>query len=158
MIKKRHLLTLALLPALAGANPQPYDEAADAKAQVAQTLAAAKKAGVPMLLVFGANWCEDCRALDAALQSDQNARLMAREFKVLKVDVGRFDKNLDVVAAWGDAIKKGIPAAVIVSPAGQVVYATRAGELANARKMSATGVFDFFSTAATSHGAAAAKP
>jgi protein disulfide-isomerase len=158
MLTKRHLLTLALLPALACANPQPYDEAADAKAQVAQTLAAAKKAGVPMLLVFGANWCEDCRALDAALKSDQNAKLMAREFKVLKIDVGRFDKNLDVVAAWGDAIKKGIPAAVIVSPAGQVVYATRAGELANARKMSATGVFDFFSAAAASHGAAAAKP
>ena len=41
-------------------------------------------------------------------------------------------------------VKKGIPAAVVLSPEGEVLYATRLGELADARHMSDTGVYDFF--------------
>ena len=41
-------------------------------------------------------------------------------------------------------MKKGIPAAVVLSPEGEVLYATRLGELADARQMSDTGIYDFF--------------
>jgi thioredoxin 1 len=36
----------------------------------------------------------------------------------------------------------------VISPKGGVIYATRAGELADARGMSESGVYDFFSLAA----------
>ena len=126
------------------AAPLPYDEAADAKADVKHTLADAKKANMPVLVIFGANWCEDCRALDKALHEGRNAELVNREFKTVKVDVGRFDKNLDVAKAYGDPIKKGIPGAAVLSPDGKVLYITKLGELADARHMSETGVYDFF--------------
>jgi thioredoxin 1 len=58
--------------------------------------------------------------------------------------VGNFNRNLDVARAYGDPIKKGIPAAVVLSPDAQVLYATRAGELADARRMSESGIHDFF--------------
>jgi len=122
----------------------PYDEAADAKADVKRTLAEAKKQNKPVLIIYGANWCEDCRALDKALKTGRNAELMNREFKVVKVDVGRFDKNLDVAEAYGNPIKKGIPGAAVLSPDGKVLYLTRLGELADARHMSETGIYDFF--------------
>jgi len=140
----RRLLLLGLLAAAAGAAPLPYDESADAKAAVQQALSAANTDQRPVLVIFGANWCEDCRALDQALKSGRNAELVAREFNVVKVDVGRFNRNLDLSHAYGDPIKKGIPAAVVLSAAGQVLYATKAGELANARRMSETGIYDFF--------------
>ena len=70
-------------------SPLPYDESADAKAAIQQALTAAKSDQVPVLVIFGANWCEDCRSLDTALQAIPNAALMAKEFKVVKVDVGR---------------------------------------------------------------------
>jgi protein disulfide-isomerase len=73
---------------------------------------------------------------------------MAREFKIVKVDVGNFDHNLDVANAYGNPISKGIPAAVIVSPGNQVLFATRGGELADARRMSDDGVYEFFRKAA----------
>ncbi len=92
---------------------------------------------------FGANWCEDCRALDLAIKSGRSAELLARQFKVVKVDIGNFDRNLDLVAAYGNPIKKGIPAAVVLSPDNEVLYATRAGELADARRMSESGIYDF---------------
>lgn len=143
MIRRLFLLT-SLLATLAGAASLPYDESADAKAAVQQALTDAKAAQVPVLVIFGANWCEDCRALDLALKNGPNAELMAKEFKVVKVDVGNFNRNLDMDRAYGDPIKKGIPAAVVLSPDAQVLYATRAGELANARRMSESGIHDFF--------------
>ena len=130
------------------ANTPPYDESADAKAEVRQALAEASQANVPVLIIFGANWCGDCRALDNALKSSKNAELMANSFKLVKVNVGNFDKNLDLVAAYGNPIKKGIPSAVILSPSNKILYSTKSGELANARTMSETGIYDFFSGAA----------
>ena len=149
-MKTRTLISIAfgLLLGVAVAAPLPYNEAADAKADVRQALSAAQATKRPVLLVFGANWCEDCRALDTSLKTAKNAELMAKGFVVVKVDVGHFDRNLDVASVYGDPIKKGIPAAVILSPDNQILYTTRAGELSNARRMSDTGVYDFFSQAA----------
>lgn len=140
----------AVAPAAATVQHLPYNAAADAKADVAHALAEAKAAHVPVLLIFGANWCEDCRALDKALKEGKNAELMQKEFKVVKIDVGNFDHNLDVANAYGNPLKKGIPAAVLVSSSdNQVLYATKGGELANARRMSESGIHDFFKQAAT---------
>ena len=140
----RLALLFALALTVAHAAPLPYDEKADAKADLQRALSAAKSSGTPVLVIFGANWCADCRALDKALSAGKNAELVAREFKVVKVDVGQFDRNLDLAARYGNPVKKGIPAAVVLSPQGEVLYATRLGELADARHMSETGIYDFF--------------
>ncbi|GAA0745153.1 thioredoxin family protein [Ideonella azotifigens] len=137
------LATLATTAALAATLP--YNETADAKAELRDALAQAGQSKLPVLVIFGANWCEDCRALDAALKSGKNAELMAKSFKVVKVDVGNFNRNLDLANSYGNPIKKGIPAAVVLSPDNQLIYATRGGELADARHMSETGIYDFFS-------------
>ena len=138
------LVVAALLAAQVHAAPLPYDETADAKADVQRALSVAKSSGTPVLVIFGANWCADCRALDKALSTGKNAELVAREFQVVKVDVGNFDRNLDLARRYGNPIKKGIPAAVVLSPLDEVLYATRLGELADARHMSDTGIYDFF--------------
>ena len=140
----RLALLFAFALTLAHAAPLPYDESADAKADVQRALSAAKTSGLPVLVIFVANWCPDCRALDKSLSTGKNAELIAREFKVVKVDVGQFDRNLDLAARYGNPVKKGIPAAVVLSPEGEVLYATRLGELADARQMSDTGIYDFF--------------
>ncbi|PZP60111.1 MAG: thiol reductase thioredoxin [Pseudoxanthomonas spadix] len=147
---KRLMSTLLLLAATGAALAAdlPYNPQADAKAEVAQALAAGKQARKPTLLIFGANWCGDCRALDTSLHSEKNAALVKQHFEVVKVDVGNWDHNLDIANTYGNPIEKGIPAAVVVSPAGKVVYATKAGELANARKMSDEGIYEFFSKVA----------
>lgn len=155
MKRKLFLATALCLSTLVVAGPLPYDEAADAKAEVKQALADAAHSHVPVLLIFGANWCQDCRALDASLKNGQNAALMARAFKVVKVDVGNFNHNLDLAQSYGNPIKKGIPAAVVLSAGNQVLYATRAGELADARRMSDTGIYEFFER--VSHDAAPAQ-
>jgi protein disulfide-isomerase len=145
---KKLLLSLALSLAagIAAAADKPYDEAADAKAQIAAALRDAAAAHEPVLLIFGANWCPDCRALDHALKTGRNAELMGK-FKLVKIDVGHFDHNVDVSTAYGDATKKGIPSAVIVSPDNRILFMTKAGELADARSMSEDGIYQFFTKA-----------
>ena len=139
---------LALAATWALAAPPPYDESADAKAEIQAALVAAEKARVPVLVVFGANWCGDCKVLDIAFKSGPSAPLIDKSFKVVKVNVGRFDHNVDIAETYGVPLKKGIPAVAILSADGKVTYATRAGELADARKMGETGIYDFFAKAA----------
>lgn len=137
-------LALLLTAFACHAAPPVYDETADAKAAVRTALAAAAAARLPVLVVFGANWCPDCKLLDAAFKREPNASLIARSFNVVKVDVGRFDRNTDLAAAYGVPLKRGIPAVALLSPDGRVIYATQAGELADARNMSERGLYEFF--------------
>jgi protein disulfide-isomerase len=126
------------------AADRPYDEHANPRADIRRALDAAGKAHVPVLVVFGANWCGDCRMLDATMKHGPSAPLIAREFQVVKVDVGKFDHNVDVAEGYHVPLKEGIPAVAVLSPEGKVLYATRAGELADARKMGEDGVYAFF--------------
>lgn len=134
---------LAVITGTALAAPA-YDETADAKAVIRTSLADARQAKVPLLVVFGANWCPDCRVLDLSFKEGASAPLIRQHFKVVKVDVGRFDRNLDVAQAYGIPLKKGIPAVAVLSPEGRVIYTTKSGELADARSMGDQGIHDFF--------------
>lgn len=147
----RLLLTSLLLASgiAAQAAPTPiYNEAADAKAEIRATLDEAAKARLPVLVVFGANWCGDCKMLDATMKHGPSAPLIAKSFKVVKVDVGRFDHNVDIADGYHVPLKKGIPAVAVLSPQGKLLYATEGGELADARKMGDQGVYDFFTRVA----------
>lgn len=145
---KRFLpLLLLALSFQALAADVPYPVAANARADVQRALDRARVNHRPVLIFFGANWCEDCRALARSLEQPANAALMARSFNVVKVNVGNFDRNLDVAGRFGHPVENGIPAAVMLSPGGSILYSTRAGELSHARRMSAAGVHDFFEQA-----------
>lgn len=149
MHKALALVLVAAAPLVIAATP-PYDETADAKAEIRATLADAQRANVPVLIVFGANWCGDCKVLDLAFKTGASAPLIAKSYRVVKVNVGRFDRNVDIAESYGVPLKNGIPAVVVLSQQGKVIYATRAGELADAGKMGDDGIYNFFSKVAPS--------
>jgi thioredoxin 1 len=142
----RYLLAvIGLMVALTCQAADPmYSETADAKAEIRQALAQAAKTGVPVLVIFGANWCGDCAILDMAIKHGASAPLVAKEFNVVKVNVGRFDRNVDIAQSYGVPLKNGIPAVAVLSPKNQVVYVTREGELADAQNMGENGIYEFF--------------
>jgi len=143
MICKALALCIGWFALSAYANTLPYDEAADATTELRVGLRTARQQHKHLLVIFGANWCPDCRALDAALRT-KVGKLIDTSLVVVKVDVGNFDKNMQLSAHYGTPTQKGIPAAVIVDADDHVVYATKAGELANVRRMSDSGLYDFF--------------
>jgi thioredoxin 1 len=136
------LLATASIATFAVAAPWPYDEKADAAGDIQHAVAAAQAAHKHVLLVFGANWCADCRALDQAMHGGSQ-RLIDTRFEVVKIDVGNFDKNLYLAKRYGNPIAKGIPALVVLGADQQVLYSTRDGELANAGHMTAQSIYDF---------------
>jgi thioredoxin 1 len=146
---KKIIAVLALLAAIQPAwsdVKNPYDESANAKAQVQAAQASAKAANKSTLIVFGANWCGDCKVLDMEMQHGALAKLVDERLVVVKVDVGRMDKNKDVTERFGNVIKKGIPSVVLLRADGNVAYQTNGGELADARKMGREGLTSFFTS------------
>lgn len=117
----------------AASNTAIYDAQADAKQDIARALASAKAEQKLVLIDFGADWCPDCVVLARIFESAQVKPYLDQHYVVVRVNVGEWDANLDVSQQYGDPIKKGIPAVVVLSPDGRTVASTGGGELANAR-------------------------
>ena len=145
------LLLFASLTPTVRADEKPYNEAADAKADIQAALAKAGGDHKSVLVVFGANWCPDCRVLDASFKQGPNAELVAGHFEVVKVNLGNYDRNVDVAQSYGVDVKKGIPTVAILSAKGDVLYVTRDKELADARHMGDDGIFRFFQMVVADH-------
>lgn len=143
-MKTLHILFFMLLTVTTAVADSPYNDKADAKADIKQALAQAATNHTSVIVVFGANWCPDCRELDQAMKKGSSAALLAHDFQIVKVSVGRWNKNLDVAKSYGVPLEEGIPAVAILSPDNKVLYVTREGELANARDMGEDGIYKFF--------------
>ena len=138
-------LPLFLLVGIPLAEDQPpYDEKADAQQQITASIAAASKAQKNVILVFGANWCGDCRALDAQMHKEELATLIAANYEVVKVDVGQFNKNQDIGRKYHVPLSHGIPALAVLDSGGNLLYAMDQGQFSNARSMSYESIRDFF--------------
>jgi thiol-disulfide isomerase/thioredoxin len=98
-------------PAKPAKKPDIYDTKADAKAQIAAALAKARKENRRVLIQWGANWCGWCHKLHELAKSNREiAKTLSYEYDTVLVDVGQFDKNLDLATAYGADLKKhGLP-------------------------------------------------
>lgn len=124
--------------------PLPYDEQADADAAVASALKRARAAHRLLLIDLGGNWCLDCRLLAGTIELPQLAPWVKRHFEVVTVDVGRFDKNLQVAARYGKPRLRGVPAVLIVDPRnGRLLNRGREEALADARSMRPQALADW---------------
>jgi protein disulfide-isomerase len=122
-----------------------YNESADAKAELQSAVITAAKSGKDVLVVFGANWCGDCKVLDMEMKKGELAKLVGGSYVVVKVDVGRFDRNTGVADSLGVPLKKGIPSIAVLDSGGKPRYITNGGELADARNIGGVGLVKFFS-------------
>lgn len=108
-------------PAKKPTEPPVYDEAADARKDVAAALARSKKENRRVLIQWGANWCGWCRWLAGTMRSDPAVRQkLMYEYDVVHVDVGRFDKHMDLAKELG-AEFKAIPYLTILGSDGKAV-------------------------------------
>ena len=148
MMTSRYCLFLILLFAsgCAGAqNSAPiYNEQADARHDIASAVTKADSKGENIILIFGANWCGDCHALHDQMQRPELASIIEKNFVVVEIDLGRWDKNLDLADQYHVPIKRGIPALAVLDPHGKLLYAMDQGQFADARSMSYESIKAFF--------------
>src|SRR5210317_1035329 len=104
----RLLCTLALAICLGlatgnarAADPDPdgrlFEPTADSLADVQQALVRAGDGDRLALVVLGANWCHDSRALASRLHSPPLAALIQQHYELVFVDVGFYENGRDVV-------------------------------------------------------------
>jgi thioredoxin 1 len=129
------------LSALPAPVAHPYDSDADAHAAVDAAFKEAKRTGRNVLLDFGGNWCPDCRIMAGILEADAVRPWVAANFVPVAVDVGRYDKNMDIEQRFG-IVPKGVPTVLVVTPDGKVLNPDSMKAMTDARHMSPQAVID----------------
>jgi len=148
------LLTVAVNPLLGHAQGKKplakpsekrdiYPANVDAKAEIAEALATAAKTNRRVILVFGGNWCYDCHVLDAAFHSPEIAPTLNKNFVVVHVNVGEFDKNLEIADKYEVPLKRGVPASAVLESDGKLLFSQKHGEFEAARSMATEDVLAF---------------
>jgi thiol:disulfide interchange protein len=148
------LLSHPFVPALApssasAARPQAlqkkelYPASADAKKEIDEALHSASPAHKRVLVVFGANWCFDCHALDEAFHSPEIVPTLEKYFVVVHVDIGRGDKNLDLAKKYDVPLNRGIPAIAVLDSAGKLLFSQKHGEFEAARSLATADILAF---------------
>ena len=147
-MKTVKLLAVAALLAVGAAtarsaNRDIYPAPDQAKADLAAALRTAAQTHKRVLLDFGGNWCGDCQVLEIYFHDPANRGLLAANYVLVPVNIGRYDENLDIAARYGVPVTKGVPALAVLEPSGQVVYSQRNGEFDAMRKMDSASVTAF---------------
>lgn len=124
--------------------PVPYDTAANAQADVAKARALAKRQHKRLLIDLGGNWCLDCRVLAGIMELPELKPFIARHFVVVKVDIGRYDKNSGIAAHYGIGAPHGAPAILAVDAEhDRLLNRDRLLALADARHMTPQALADW---------------
>jgi hypothetical protein len=69
-----------------------------------------------LMVEFEADWCSDCQSLSRSLQERDIRNYLTRHVEALHVDVGQFNRNLDIARSLGVDVNQGIPVAVFFLP------------------------------------------
>ena len=131
----------------ARAHPEAraYSVTADATADVDAALARASANGKRVLVVLGANWCHDSRALAGWLETPRFAALTAERYEVVFVDVGvpqtGEGRNLDIAQRFGLADVPGTPAVLVLTADGRAANLDSAASWRNAASRSEDAIY-----------------
>lgn len=112
-----------------------YPAQANAREEIDEAEKRATRGHKRVLVVFGADWCYDCHVLDKAFHRKDIAAVLTPNYEVVHVDVGRGEKNQDLMNDYGVPMKRGIPAIAILDSNGKLLYSQRNGEWERARAL-----------------------
>ena len=125
-------------------EPRPYDKARDAHKDVDATLFAAQTGEKNAIIVMGANWCHDSRALAGHFMTPRFQRLFARNYEHVYVDMGIRNRNLDIAALFGVKKVEGTPTVIITDSKGKVLNGDTAKTWRNAASRTEDEIYNEF--------------
>ncbi len=96
------------------------------------------------VVIFGANWCPDCRILSAVLDLPTVKRYMDTNFRIMYIDLGRYDINMSMMEVFDIMPQQGIPRVVILNKKKEVLNIKDTGEWTTARSRTKQEIFNYF--------------
>ena len=121
-----------------------YDAERDASEDVRIATEIAAENDQKTLLVMGADWCHDSRALAGYLLNDRFERMIAEHYRLVFVDVGMKDRNIDIARRYGVKSIVGTPTVFVLDSDGSVLNLDTAPSWRNAASRTEDAIYDYF--------------
>lgn len=123
-----------------------YDENALAAEQILKAREQARAENKRVLVMWGENRCGFCVFLNDLLKTDpQVAPLVKGEYVWIKIDIGKFDKNIELAGVYNTPLMQqgfGAPALTVIDPSSDQAVDVRGGNSMVATPMTAMQPFD----------------
>jgi thioredoxin 1 len=120
-----------------------YPAGVNAEKEIAEALESAEKTHKRVLLIFGANWCYDCHVLDEAFHTPEIAPTLNHNFVVVHIDVGEYNKNLELAKKYEVPLERGVPAAAVLESDGKLLVSQKNQEFEKAQSMAPEDILAF---------------
>jgi len=96
------------------------------------------------IIIFGANWCPDCRIFSATMDIPKIKSYIDQNFEVLYVDVKRYEINMNLMKEFGIEPAEGIPRLLIFDKNRKLINSSNTTEWRTARDRTSQEIFNFF--------------
>lgn len=143
-VRVQVLLSALLLSVSSFAADYAYQADANPQTALTQALAKSKSNNKLVLVVFGSDWCPDCRSLNKKMSEAPLNKTIKQHFTVMHVDIGNWDKNMKFTEKFGKPVSNGIPSIAILDNEQNIKYVSLGGDLATARSSKTTSLNTWF--------------
>ena len=96
------------------------------------------------IVIFGGNWCPDCRILDGTLRMPSIKSFLELHYRILHIDVGRYDINMNLMDYFGIAKEKGVPRVLVFDMDKKIINSSTTKEWTTARDRKEQEIFNYF--------------
>jgi thioredoxin-related protein len=96
------------------------------------------------IIIFGANWCPDCRIFSATMNIPKIKSYIDENFEVLYVDVKRYEINMNLMEEYGIEPAEGIPRLLVFDANKKLINSSNTTEWRTARDRTSQEIFNFF--------------
>ena len=158
LIKYYSFLFLVIIPITMSANdikmppdeflkmplPLPYNGEIYSESDIERFLDSSINKSKQPIIIFGGNWCPDCRILEGTLQLPTIKKYMIEHYEIMHVDVGRYDKNMNLISYFKIPKEEGVPRVLVFDNKKNILNMESTKEWTTARDRKQQEIFNYF--------------
>ena len=124
--------------------PMPYDGKVYSVSDLNKFINKTIKNYKQPVLIFGANWCPDCRIFSGTINIPKINSFIEKNYEILYIDVKRYEINMSLMEEYGIPSQEGVPRVLVFDYDKNLINNTTTAEWRTARDRSAQEIFNFF--------------
>tara|TARA_B100000073_G_scaffold240447_1_gene201549 strand:- start:162 stop:668 length:507 start_codon:yes stop_codon:yes gene_type:complete len=136
MLDNNDVLTMPL--------PLPYDGTIYSPNDLNKFINTTIQSDKQPVLIFGANWCPDCRIFSGTIDIPKIKSYIDKNFEILYIDVKRYEINMGLMEEYGIPSAEGIPRVLVFDENKNLLNNSNTAEWRTARDRSSQEIFNFF--------------
>ena len=140
--EKTNLIFISESEALKLPLPLPYERKEVTTAELKKFIENSKDKQA--VVIFGANWCPDCRILAGTLELPSVNKFIQENYSIMHIDLGKYDINMSLLEVLGIPKQEGVPRVVIFDKEGNAINLDTNDRWRTARDSKQQQIFNYF--------------